>query len=95
MPWQLMSDIRDPKTDQVLPVPNDGPSCHDLVIEDMKARKAHGLSKYQSLLQPNNGRSMLQDAYEEILDLAAYLRGLLEEERQKTPGENSAENRRQ
>lgn len=76
-----MSDIRDPERDQVAPVTNDGPSCHDLVIADMEERKAHGLRKYNSLLQPNNGRSMLQDAYEEILDLAAYMRGMLEEER--------------
>lgn len=76
-----MSDVRDPDRDQVLPTPNDGPSCHDLVIADLEERKAHGLKKYGSPLQPNNGRSMLQDAYEEILDMAAYLRGALEEER--------------
>lgn len=77
-----MSDIRDPETDQVAPIPNDGPSCHDLVREDLLHRKEHGLRKYNSLLQPYNGRSMLQDAYEEVLDLAVYLRGALEEERQ-------------
>jgi len=78
-----MSDKRDPERDQVAPIPNDGPSCHDLVREDLLERKEHGLRKYDSLLQPNNGRSMLQDAYEEVLDLAVYLRGALEEERQK------------
>lgn len=76
-----MSDKRDPETDQVAPIPNDGPSCHDLVIEDMKDRKAFGLRKYDSLLQPHNGRSFLQDAYEEVLDLSVYLRGRIEEER--------------
>lgn len=78
-----VSDVRDPTTDQVAPIPNDGPSCHDLVMEDLTARKQFGLRKYNSLLQPNNGRSMLQDAYEEVLDLAVYLRGALEEERTK------------
>lgn len=76
-----MSTTRDPNTDQVAPVPNNGPSCHDLVIADMDERKQFGLQKYNSLLQPNNGRSFLQDAYEEVLDLAVYLRGALEEER--------------
>lgn len=85
-----MSDIRDPERDQVAPVHNDGPSCHDLVIEDLKERKTFGLRKYGTELQPFNGRSFLRDAYEEVLDLAAYLRGKLEEEeRAKSPGENN------
>ena len=81
-----MSDIRDPERDQVAPTPNDEPSCHDLVIEDMRERKQHGLNTYDSLLQPYNGRSMTQDAYEEVLDLAVYLRGRLEEERRTPQG---------
>lgn len=76
-----MSDVRDPDRDQAAPIPNDGPSCHDLVIADMEERKAFGLRKYSTYLQPHNGRSFLQDAYEEVLDLAVYLRGRLEEER--------------
>lgn len=76
-----MSDTRDPERDQQAPIPNNNPSCHDLVIEDMKERKAFGLRKYNTPLQPFNGRSFLQDAYEEVLDLAVYLRGKLEEER--------------
>lgn len=91
--WQRMSDIRDPDRDQVAPIHNTGPSCHDLVIEDLKERKAFGLKKYKTELQPFNGRSFLQDAYEEALDLCAYLRGLLEEDRQKIPGENYADRR--
>lgn len=77
-----MSDERDPETDQQLPVHNDQTSCQDLVIADIEDRKALGLRKYGTLLQPFNGRSFLQDAYEEVLDLAVYLRGKLEEERQ-------------
>lgn len=76
-----MSDTRDPDRDQPLPIPNDNPSCHDLVIADMEERKQFGLRKYNSLLQPHNGRSFLQDAYEEVLDLAVYLRGRIEEEK--------------
>ena len=77
-----MSEERDPETDQPLPIHNDQTSCQDLVIADIEARKALGLKKYGTLLQPFNGRSFLQDAYEEVLDLAVYLRGRLEEERQ-------------
>jgi hypothetical protein len=76
-----MSDTRDPERDQVAPVPNNYPSCHDLVVADMEERKMFGFGKYGSLLQPRNGRSFLRDAYEEVLDLAVYLRGKLEEER--------------
>lgn len=75
-----MSDVRDPETDQAAPIPSDRPSMHDLVVADIEARKAHGLTKYSSLLQANNGRSFTRDAYEEVMDLAVYLRGLLVEE---------------
>lgn len=54
---------------------------HDLVIEDMRKRKEFGLAKYGTILQAGNGRNALQDAYEEVLDLAVYLRQKIEEER--------------
>jgi hypothetical protein len=57
-----------------MPVPTDGPSMHDLVAADLAGRKAFGLARYGSLLQAHNGRRALQDAYEEILDLAVYLK---------------------
>lgn len=56
------------------PVHNDGPSCWQLVISDMKAREEYGRKKYKTVLQPNNGRDALVDAYQEILDLAVYLK---------------------
>lgn len=59
------------------PVPNDLPSMHDLVMQDMAARKQFGLDKYKSLLQPFNGRDPLKDLYEEILDAAVYIRQAL------------------
>lgn len=40
----------------------------------MKNRDQMGRKKYGTPLQPNNGRDALQDAYEEALDLAVYLR---------------------
>ncbi|WP_192379313.1 FAD-dependent thymidylate synthase [Rhodococcus rhodochrous] len=70
--------------DQPAPVPNDAPSAHDLVIADVEQRKQFGLAKYGSLLQPGNTRKSVQDAYEEILDAACYLRTKLEEDAQRT-----------
>jgi hypothetical protein len=49
----------------------------DLVIEDMKARDNTGFLKYGRRLTPNNGRDSLQDAYEEALDLAVYLKNTM------------------
>lgn len=76
-----MSDIRDPETDQQLPVVNDNLFVQDLVMQDIEERKALGIRKYGTALQANNGRNMLQDAYEEALDLCIYLRGALEEQK--------------
>lgn len=61
------------------PIQNQSPSMHDLVCEDMQKRKEFGLAKYGTPLQANNGRDALQDAYEEVLDLAVYLRQAIEE----------------
>ncbi len=68
---------------QADPIPNSSPSMHDLVSEDMQKRKQFGLGKYGTLLQAGNGRHALQDAYDEVLDLAVYLRQAIEES--KTP----------
>lgn len=68
---------------QPRPVVNDGPCVQDLVIRDIEHRKAVGLKKYGTLLQPGNGRDALQDAYEEALDLCQYLRQALEERSQQ------------
>jgi hypothetical protein len=65
--------------DQPLPIKNDYPIIQDLVITDIEARKAIGLARYGTLLQPFNGRDMLRDAYEEAMDLVIYLRGALYE----------------
>jgi len=74
-----MSDVRDPSTDQVLPTGNDRTFIQDLVVADIEERKQHGIRKYGTALQSGNGRNMLLDAYEEALDLAIYLRGMLDE----------------
>jgi hypothetical protein len=46
----------------------------DLVVRDMHGRDALGMRKYGRPLLPHDGRDTLQDAYEEALDLAVYLR---------------------
>jgi len=75
-----MSEVRDPDTDQPLSIPNDGEHIHDLVREDLRRRKEYGTRKYGTPLQAFNGRNPLLDAYEEVLDLAVYLKQRLVEE---------------
>lgn len=82
-----MSDLRDPATDQALPTINERPFIQDLVISDIEERKQHGIRKYGTALQSGNGRDMLLDAYEEALDLAIYLRGLLDEQQRARAAE--------
>ena len=66
---------------QPTPTPNSDPRVLDLVLADLKARAEAGRAKYGTYLQPNNGRDALQDAYEEALDLAMYLRQKIEEDK--------------
>lgn len=51
----------------------------DRLIAEIDARKQKGLETYGSLLQPFNGREPEVDAFEEAVDLAAYLTQLLAE----------------
>lgn len=61
-------------TEQPTPAPNHHPAVWDLVMKDMEARDQLGESRYGTRLQPHNGRDALKDAYQEVLDLAVYLR---------------------
>lgn len=49
------------------------------VLHDMEERRRHGIAKYGVPVQVGNGRDALVDAYQEALDLCAYLRQELEE----------------
>ncbi len=69
-----MSSVRDVLTDQPLPKSSDGPVIHDLVVEDLKARLAFGVAKYNEPLRAFNGRDAMQDAYEEELDKIVYMK---------------------
>lgn len=53
------------------------------VVADIRARAEHGIKKYGRPLETGNGRSALQDAYEEALDLVMYLKQKLLEEREQ------------
>jgi hypothetical protein len=55
-------------------IPNDSPHIWDLVLADMIERDLIGEKKHGIRLQPFNGRDVLKDAYQEALDLVAYLR---------------------
>lgn len=49
-------------------------SIQSLVMADLVLRRQLGIERYGTALQPHNGRDALQDAYEEALDLACYLK---------------------
>ena len=65
--------------DQVPPTPNNKPAIQDLVMQDMLARKLLGQQRYGTPLQAHNGRDMMQDLYEELLDACNYIRGIIYE----------------
>lgn len=64
---------------QPAPINTTGVAVWDLVMQDMQKRNEFGIKKYGTPLQAFNGRDVLQDAYEEALDLAVYLRQAIEE----------------
>ena len=65
--------------DQPAPTHSDRPAVWDLVIADMHERDGVGRERYGTPLQAHNGRDALVDAYQEVLDLAVYLRQEIEE----------------
>lgn len=56
------------------PKPNSSQPVWELVMQDMFERNEFGKAKYGTPLQAHNGRNALKDAYEEVLDLAVYLK---------------------
>ena len=59
-------------------------TINDLVKADLDARMVAGIKKYGKPLTTDepchNGKSTLQNAYEELLDLAMYMKKKLVEE---------------
>ena len=72
-----------PGDSQPMPTVNDHQDIQSAVIADIEARRELGIERYRTALQPFNGRNALLDAYEEVLDLAMYLKQRLVEERTK------------
>jgi hypothetical protein len=73
---------------QQMPVPNDEPGIHAIVIGDLVDRMRLGVKRYGTKLQAHNGRNPLVDAYEECLDLAVYLKqAIIEAEAARAPRE--------
>jgi len=64
-----MSDSSQPP-----PIVHDGPFVKDRVLADIEELCGRRAEKYGSHLQAHNGRDALQDAYEEALDMALYLK---------------------
>ena len=65
---------------QPQPTENHERPVWEMVIEDMKERDEIGRERYGTQLQPFNSRNSLVDAYQEVLDLAVYLRQKIYEE---------------
>jgi hypothetical protein len=65
--------------DQPPPVYRDGPSAHELVVDDIRERGVIGVNRYGVKLRPGNGRDSFIDAYQEALDLVAYMRNVIEQ----------------
>lgn len=61
------------------PVANGREAIVEMVKRDLDARKVVGIATYGTPLQAFNGRDALVDAYQEVLDLACYLRQEIEE----------------
>ena len=61
------------------PKRNSNPKIVDLVVKDMLQRSEVGFKTYGTYLQANNGRSALQDLYEELLDACNYIKQEIEE----------------
>lgn len=63
------------------PPTGDGKPIWDLVVNDMRERDNLGRTRYNTPLRAWNGRDALVDAYQEVLDLAVYMRQEIEERR--------------
>lgn len=79
--WYSEDDLGPTRTrpeDQVLPTGDESiPDDQALLIADIEVRRKVGIERYGQGHRPFNGRNTLQDAYEEALDQAVYLRSLV------------------
>lgn len=73
-PETTRPSLRQRAGDQPLPIRNDSRDIQSMVIDDIRARREVGISRYGTALQPHNGRDALWDLYEELLDAVMYVR---------------------
>jgi len=73
--------VTDKKIIDQPPPTGDGKPIWDLVVNDMRERDNLGRTRYNTPLRAWNGRDALVDAYQEVLDLAVYMRQEIEERR--------------
>lgn len=74
-----MNNTNPAVTEQPTPK-GDGRDIISLVREDLELRAIKGEETYGERLKPFNGRTAIVDAYQEALDLAVYLRQVIEED---------------
>lgn len=82
-----MDTLKQREGDQPLPVPTGGEYIQHLVMEDLRKRMELGIQRYGVPLQAFNGRDVLQDIYEELLDAACYVKQAMVERDTKRPVE--------
>ena len=87
--WLDMSEEYDGS--QPMPEVNDSEFVVDRVLGMIEDRKAFGIRKYGTALQPGNGRDMLQDLIDELMDALIYAVGLQMEGEQKIHTFNKVE----
>lgn len=68
------------------PIQNNNPAIWDLVLQDIQDRDEFGQKKYGTRLQPFNGRNVLTDLYQELLDAVVYIRQLIYEQETNAHG---------
>lgn len=68
--------------DQPMPVPNDRPTAHAILMAFIQARLDLGIQRYGTGLQPFNGRDSARDSIEEGVDLLVYLITFQEEKKE-------------
>lgn len=91
MTWQeerrrmLQEEYDNLSKKEPMPITNTHPAVWDLVIKDIKDRDEFGQKKYNTRLQPFNGRNVLVDLYQELLDAVVYIRQLIYEQEHLNP----------
>ncbi len=76
---ELRAESMSANAPEPAPEPNERRPVWELVVEDMQERNKIGTKRYGTPLQAFNGRDPIVDAYQEVLDLAVYLRQAIEE----------------